>query len=245
MIRVLQDPALDGPTQMARDEALMIHVGKGLSPPTLRLYEWDPPTVSLGYFQPFADYESLEAPARGLPVVRRLTGGGAILHDLELTYSLALPTDHRLVSRRPNDLYVLMHDALVDCLETTGVAAEACGWTDDSGPKHGPFFCFARRHKFDLLVGDGKIVGSAQRRTKDVVLQHGSIILGNRYTQQPTASPTLSPPEAIKAVRQALIELLPKYVDDECVAGEWMDTELDTAEELKDKYAGDEWVRRV
>ena len=90
-IRVIHDPALDGPTNMARDEALLSRVGRGASVPTLRLYQWDPPTVSLGYFQKYAEYECLGPPAGGLPVVRRQTGGGAILHDLELTYSLTLP----------------------------------------------------------------------------------------------------------------------------------------------------------
>ncbi len=85
LIRVIQDGTLDGPTNMARDEALMTRVGRSESPPTLRLYQWDPPTISLGYFQSYADYESLPAPAGTLSVVRRLTGGGAILHDLELT----------------------------------------------------------------------------------------------------------------------------------------------------------------
>ena len=98
---------------MARDEALMLRVGRSESPPTLRLYQWDPPTISLGYFQRYADYESLPPPGGLLPVVRRLTGGGAILHDLELTYSLALPINHPLVCDGPNRLYELTHDAVI------------------------------------------------------------------------------------------------------------------------------------
>ena len=81
MFRILQDSPLDGPTNMARDEALLDRVGDGSSPPTLRLYQWDPPTISLGYFQKYADYEALDPPAGELAVVRRPTGGGAILQD--------------------------------------------------------------------------------------------------------------------------------------------------------------------
>ena len=88
---------------MARDEALLTLVGTSQSPPTVRLYQWNPPTISLGYFQHYGDYVSLPPPAGTLPVVRRLTGGGAILHDLELTYSLTLPTGHQLLAHGPGD----------------------------------------------------------------------------------------------------------------------------------------------
>ena len=167
------------------------------------------------------------------------------MHDLELTYSLVLPSDHTLVARQPNNLYELMHAALADCLESAGVAAEACGWTDDSGPRHGPFFCFARRHKFDLLVGDAKIVGSAQRRTKNAVLQHGSIILGNRYSQQPTAVCDALPSDAAAVLRLALTARLARLADEECIVGEWTDAERVAADGLTAKYAGDEWTKRV
>ncbi len=80
-IRLVNDESLDGAINMARDEALLDGVRSGTSPATLRLYEWAAPTVSLGYFQPYAQYETLAPPAGELPVVRRLTGGGAILHD--------------------------------------------------------------------------------------------------------------------------------------------------------------------
>jgi lipoate-protein ligase A len=165
----------------------MLHVGTGQSPPTLRLYQWDPPTISLGYFQPYAQYKELPPPAGRLPVVRRPTGGGAILHDLELTYSLTLPTDHPLIHRNPNRLYELAHDAIINCLSSLGLNAARCGLTDDSGAARGPFFCFQRRHCYDLLLDGDKIAGSAQRRTRHAILQHGSIVLANRFSQHPTA----------------------------------------------------------
>ncbi len=120
-IRVINDPALAGPVNMARDEALLAQVGDGISPPTLRLYQWDPPTISLGYFQRYADYESLPSPAGELAVVRRQTGGGAILHDLELTYSLALPLAHPLLAKGPSKLYEVAHDAIIACLAELGI----------------------------------------------------------------------------------------------------------------------------
>ena len=207
-LRLLDDAPLPGPINMARDEALLHAVERGEAGPTLRLYRWDPPTISLGYFQCYADYEALPEPAGSLPVVRRLTGGGAILHDLELTYSLTLPLDHPALREGPNRLYELAHDAVIAVLGELTLPAHREGSTDDSGPRRGPFFCFARRHRLDVLVGTDKIAGSAQRRTRKAVLQHGSIILANRYTQQPTAEAGQQFEQALQQVKSTL----PGYV---------------------------------
>lgn len=244
-IRVLQDPPLAGPANMARDEALMIRVGEGTSVPTLRLYQWSEPTISLGYFQRHDDCAELSQPVGGLPVVRRMTGGGAILHDLELTYSIALPIDHALVAGRPERLYTLAHDALIACLGSLGVLATMCGVTDDSSPTRGPFFCFQRRHRFDVLVGSDKIVGSAQRRTRLAILQHGSIILANRYDQQPTARAPVPFQQGIESLRSTFPKQLGELTGSEFVPGDWSAMELAAAETLTGKYAGDEWTKRA
>ncbi len=243
-IRVIQDPALAGPVNMARDEALLAQVGEGVAPPTLRLYQWDPPTISLGYFQHYAEYESLPPPAGELAVVRRQTGGGAILHDLELTYSLALPLDHPLLAKGPNNLYEVAHDAIITSLAELGIESSRGGVTDDSGAAKGPFFCFARRHCYDVLIGQDKFVGSAQRRTKTAVLQHGSIILGNRYAQQPTAKADVEYTETVETLRRALPATLAGKTGTSFEPGVWQPTELQAAEPFIDKYAGDEWTRR-
>jgi lipoate-protein ligase A len=244
-IRVLQDPPLDGARNMARDEALLRLVGALESPPTLRLYQWCPATISLGYFQPFAEYQALRAPAGTLPVVRRLTGGGAILHDLELTYSLTLPAGHPLLLEGPSHPYELAHDAIIRCLGAFDIEAARDGETDDSGPTRGPFFCFARRHKFDVLIDEDKVAGSAQRRTKEAVLQHGSIILGNRYAQQPTAVMAAPFDEAVHRLRGTLVEQLAALTGELFEPGEWLAAELSAAETLIAKYAGDQWTRRT
>ena len=252
---------------MARDEALMTLVGTRQSPPTLRLYQWDPPTISLGYFQRYAEYESLPRPAGGLAVVRRLTGGGAILHDLELTYSIALPIDHPWLSKGPNRLYEMAHDVVIAALANMGVSGSRCGASDGSGAARGPFFCFERRHGFDVLVNADKIAGSAQRRTRTAVLQHGSIILGNRFPQQPTATVlppnpnlngkrgarALDPPPTLRArfvesvdrVRRLIVEEWAKMTGVTFEVGTWSDAEFDAASILRVKYAGQEWTRRT
>ncbi|MGD2108675.1 MAG: biotin/lipoate A/B protein ligase family protein [Phycisphaerae bacterium] len=229
---------------MARDEALLVRVGRGESECTLRLYRWDPPTISLGYFQRFADFEALTDPAGSLAVVRRLTGGGAILHDLEVTYSLTVPIDHRLVAGDPKRLYAVVHEAVRDTLRSLGVAAKACGFTDESTPTRGPFFCFERRHAYDLLVGDEKIAGSAQRRTREAVVQHGSIILGNRYRQQQTAVPSVSDLDLVDRVYRHVLEHWGARLGERAEAGSWTGAELEDARGLVSKYAGDAWTKR-
>ncbi len=255
MIRVLQDPPLDGPTNMARDEALMTCVGRSESPCTLRLYQWDPPTISLGYFQRYAEYESLAAPAGTLPVVRRLTGGGAILHDLELTYSLTLPSNHRLLSKGANRLYEMAHDAVIAwlaSLDLTATRTPPCkGETKThtppfrGGAKGGVFFCFESRHRYDVLIGRDKIAGSAQRRRREAILQHGSIIVGGRYNQQVTADVPLSYDESIRQVRSGFAEHLAAVAAETLQPGDWSTMELAASDELAAKYAGDAWTKRT
>ena len=230
---------------MARDEALMTRVGRGESQPTLRLYQWDPPTISLGYFQPYSDYEALESPAGDLSVVRRQTGGGAILHDLELTYSLALPVNHSLLGDGAGHLYEHAHDAVIACLRKLDIAGEYCGTTDDSGAAKGPFFCFERRHRYDVVLESGKIAGSAQRRTRDAILQHGSIILGSRYDQQRVGRMTLPFDRTIVQLRSTFVETLGAIGGIRFEDGEWTREELNAAVELIPKYAGDEWTKRT
>src|SRR5579859_7797477 len=95
--RLIVDSPCDGPTNMAIDEAILEAVGRGDSLPTLRLFAWEPACLSLGYAQPAADVDRDRLTARGWDVVRRMTGGRAILHTDELTYGVALPHDHLLV----------------------------------------------------------------------------------------------------------------------------------------------------
>lgn len=244
-IRVLNDPPMDGPTNMARDEAVMLQVGQNLSPPTLRLYQWISPTISLGYFQRCADYEALEAPAGDLPVVRRLTGGGAILHDLELTYSLSLPVDHPFLQNGPKRLYEVAHEAITKVLASLDIQVQPCGVSDDSGAAKGPFFCFARRHAYDLLLGDAKMVGSAQRCKPTVVLQHGSIILGNRFKQQTTARIDQEVDTIVAKIRQQLPAQFSEVTGVPFEPGEITPDELELAQTLLDKYTGSEWTKRT
>ncbi len=242
-MRRLIDPPTDGPTNMARDEAILQRVGDGQSPPTLRFYRWSPATISLGYFQPYAQFASLPPPAGDLAVVRRQTGGGAILHDIELTYSLALPLDHPLLRQAgPSRLYEHVHTVFAQLLTGLGIPVTR-GPTGAGTRSHtGPFFCFQRHSRFDLLADGRKLMGSAQRRTTTAVLQHGSLILDSRFDQQSCATVAAYADFDIDArLPQLAGEIAHAPVSD---PGTLDPAELELAARLRDKYAGQAWTAR-
>lgn len=171
--RVFPHLVTDGPQQMAMDQAILEAVSDAPGAAVLRTYAWRPATLSLGYFQPVALLDT-DPRFADLPMVRRSTGGGAIWHDRELTYSLALPRSHP-ASSRPVALYRAVHQALIDALRAEGVPAQRRG--DGPVVVDRPFLCFTDRDPEDIVVGASKIVGSAQRRRPGAVLQHGSFVL--------------------------------------------------------------------
>lgn len=231
---------------MSRDEALLQRASREpASPPTLRFYTWIEPTVSLGYFQPYAEFERLGPPLNQLAVVRRPTGGGAILHDQELTYSLSAPLSHPICRHGTNRLYEQAHDAVIASLKSLGLDARRDGTTDDSGPQRGPFFCFERRHRFDVLIHGDKIAGSAQRRTKTAVLQHGSIILASRYPAQPVAPLNHEFDSALARIRSTLASNLAASLGLQPSLDRWTPDELESAQTLSAKHRDAEWLRRA
>ena len=161
---------------MAVDEALLEAAdADGIA--TLRCYRWSKPTLSLGYFQR-ADERRGHAASLGCPMVRRASGGGAILHDAELTYSLAMPTADRLAAAA-RGLCDQIHAALVDAIVAMGFAVRVCGNSAVAQIRRQilPFLCFQRHGPGDLMLEDAKIAGSAQRRHRGAILQHGSVLL--------------------------------------------------------------------
>jgi lipoate-protein ligase A len=175
-LAVLPYAEADGPANMASDEAMLEAAGRGESA-YLRCYSWSVPTLSLGYFQRI-DPVRTDPRWRGVPLVRRPTGGGAIWHHHELTYAIAIPPG--FPHGRPNTaLYVAVHGAIAAALEGRGVPAGRAGDRPRehlSGPDR-PFLCFTDRNAEDIVSNGHKVVGSAQRRRGGAVLQHGSLLL--------------------------------------------------------------------
>ncbi len=169
---IVEEKPLPGDWNMAADEFLLeqtIETGQI----SVRIYRWEEATLSLGHFQKWPDGD-LDLGLRDLPVVRRLSGGGAIVHDQELTYSLQVPSTHFL-AQDPAQMYDLVHAAIIDWLAAKGINVQPRGAMEHE--KESNFLCYARGDWRDLMIGNEKIVGSAQRRRKGAILQHGSILL--------------------------------------------------------------------
>ena len=172
--RLIIDPPASGTWNMAVDEAILVSAGQGVT--TLRFYQWNEPTLSLGYFQAAGEREG-HAASRDCPLVRRASGGGAIVHDRELTYCLAAPIVERF-GRQANALYDTVHNTLVETLAEFGVRARLhAPAAINARPASQAFLCFQRRTRGDVLCGEAKIAGSAQRRQRGGLVQHGSILL--------------------------------------------------------------------
>jgi len=173
--RMIISPPGDGAMNMAIDDALLAssHVDSG---PTLRFYRWSEPTLSLGYFQAISSRcEHLHS--SDLKLVRRASGGGAIIHDRELTYSLVLPLANHSSRGAATEIYRAVHTAFIDCLAGFGVSAQRFGDTGRAAHSDNAFLCFQRRNVEDLVVSGYKVLGSAQRRGATGLLQHGSLLL--------------------------------------------------------------------
>jgi lipoate-protein ligase A len=222
--RLLLSPPAAGDWNMAVDEALL-ETAAADGQCTLRLYQWQEPTLSLGYFQAYGDRWQHAASSRSA-VVRRPSGGGAILHDREVTYSLAIPSRHPLAVRRL-ECYEAVHLALVEVLAQWGTEATLATRSEHPAPNHEPFLCFQRRAPGDVLSGGSKIAGSAQRRCRGAILQHGSVLLARS-----PAAPELAgleelsgqpiPPDRLMAA------WLPRLAD--VLSATWRDVPLSAAE---------------
>ncbi|MBI2528536.1 MAG: lipoate--protein ligase family protein [Candidatus Rokubacteria bacterium] len=178
--RLLVTEPLDGPANMALDEALLLSRLRGSGPPTVRFFAWAPPTVSLGYAQALDGRIDLEAASRlGMGLVRRPTGGSAILHEgpeRELTYSVVAAAGDFPGADTLLETYRWIGAALAAGLRALGAAVDMVS-VKPSDPAAMPAFCFARTGSYELEIGGRKIAGSAQRRQGSGFLQHGSVML--------------------------------------------------------------------
>jgi lipoate-protein ligase A len=144
---------------MGLDEAILEGVSRNESPPTLRLYGWNPPAVSVGYFQGLEEEADLPAcEAQGVDVVRRVSGGGAVFHHAELTYSLVMPGGHPLAGKTIRESYERLCSGIVEGLALLGAAARFVPIND-------------------IIAGGRKVSGNAQTRRMGCVLQHGTVLL--------------------------------------------------------------------
>ncbi|MBE3120427.1 MAG: lipoate--protein ligase family protein [Candidatus Atribacteria bacterium] len=198
--RLLITPPARGAWNMAVDEAILEAVSRGGSLPTLRLYAWEPACLSLGYAQPLTDVDIPHLQARGWEMVRRPTGGRAVLHTDEITYSVIAPLNEPRVAGTVLESYSRLAAALVEALRLlslpvevqeradpvpragTGTTTREPGLPRTSSKTPNPV-CFEVPSTSEITVGGKKLVGSAQARRKEGILQHGSLPLTGDLTR--------------------------------------------------------------
>jgi lipoate-protein ligase A len=189
---------------MALDQALLEARG---APPTLRFYTWRPEALSLGYFQRIADVPAAE---RTRAVVRRITGGGAIHHSNELTFSIAIDASDPLYAGSIGASYERIHRAIAAALAEVGVTATLRGEQVLASERTDTGMCFHESSPLDLVWNERKGVGSAQRRTGGRVLHHGSIKLAGSPLEGDIATVeqmgTKTTPEAFAPILRAAFE---------------------------------------
>jgi len=189
--RLIKDSYHAGFMNMAIDEAIMIVHREGLVPPTIRFYQWSPPAVSLGYFQDLKKEIDVEAcQDMGIDIVRRPTGGKAVLHDKELTYSFIIRESHPLVNNSILETYKKISRGIIRGLSYLGITAELVplreklksdslhrGEKSEICHSNLKSICFSVPSQYEVQVEGKKIVGSAQVRKREIVLQHGSLLI--------------------------------------------------------------------
>ena len=180
--RLLITPAATGARNMAVDEAILEYLGRGESLPTLRLYAWDPACLSLGHAQPIADVDLSRLRQNGWEVVRRATGGRAILHTDELTYSVIGSPEEPVLAGGVLESYNRIAQALLLAVKNLDVPVEIKREKPDGNAAPNPV-CFEVPSTYEITVNGKKLIGSAQARKKEGVLQHGSLPLTGDLTR--------------------------------------------------------------
>jgi len=200
---------------MAVDEALL----RNVIAPVLRIYEWNVPAVSLGYFQP-------SALAAERPFVRRYTGGGLVDHAHDVTYTIVLPRAHPWMEMSAPESYCQIHRGVQAALKACGIVSELTPASHDVESDA----CFAKPVKFDIVAPTGKLSGAAQRRTREGLLHQGSILLPD--------------PARNADLRAGFAEAFVAHLDLVVEPGELSAEESAHAEQLeRDRYATEAWNR--
>lgn len=257
--RLIDTGALDGPGNMALDEALLNCFRNDPARPVLRLYGWNPPTLSVGRYQDAAAALKLDlCRDEGVPVVRRMTGGGIIYHAAEVTYSIICAPEHIGDRTGVKDGFRKLCGFLLGTYQRLGLDASFAVDLNPSGERLGERtpYCFAGKEEFDVVVNDRKIGGNAQRRLSGAILQHGSIPLesrvrqGLRYLKEPAPGATRSVSLAelgcapdTEHLKRLMVEAFQERLGAELVPEQLREEEAVTASKLEGhKYRCPVWT---
>jgi lipoate-protein ligase A len=265
--RLVVDGEAGGATNMAVDEAILSAVIDGVSPPTLRFFAWSPPCLSLGRNQPLADVDGQACRAAGVDIVRRPTGGRAILHTDELTYSVALlQTDPRAAGDILTS-YCCLSEGLLAGLRRLGLeVAQTAG--KSKAPADPSAVCFEVPSNYEITVSSRKLVGSAQWRVRGGLLQHGTLPLQGDITRivtylsfskaerqaqkralrarATTLENALARQVPFSEAAQAMVDGFARALNVTLVPGRLTDHEHALAADLRrERYASHAWTARI
>ncbi|MCL4274760.1 MAG: lipoate--protein ligase family protein [Anaerolineales bacterium] len=267
--RLLHTPPSTGAWNMAVDESILEHIHRGESKPTLRLYSWNPPCLSLGYAQSLKDVDIERLKFRGWDVVRRVTGGRAILHTDELTYSVTGPADDPILTGGVLESYNRLSRALLFAVRELGLPVEVKEHAQQANSQNLNPVCFEVPSTYEITVNGKKLIGSAQARKKEGVLQHGSLPLMGDLTRicdalvfddesarekakerllarAATVESALGVEKAWETAAQAFVRGFEAELGIQFERGEMSPSEIQRAEELvKEKYAHASWTERL
>ena len=254
--RLLVDPSAAGARNMAIDQAVAEAVQCGAAPPTLRFYTWWPRALSLGYHQSLRLVDRPLAQHLGIDIVRRITGGGALLHGDELTYAVAVPRRHRLVRGGVRASYAALTQGLIAGLEALGLTPRP-GAAPIAPAEARPDLCFSSPSTHEIWIDGCKMVASAQGRVHGGVLQHGSVVLSHdldlhrlTHTPLPRARPpglrdVVPRPVTVGALVQALAQGFADRLRMAPQPGTLTPEERQRSDELVAvRYARDAWLTR-
>jgi len=212
---ILEPDPRPGALNLAIDEVILRAVAQGEVPPTLRLYGWSLPVVTLGRGQPFADADTAALRRDGIALLRRMTGGTAVLNRDELTYAVAVRDDEPRLSGAISESYRGISEALLAALEQLGATSAAASGRSIGAPRsrgERTPVCFEIPSDYEITVGARKLVGSSQMRVRHGILQHGSLPLtgdigdiGHYLTARPS-------PERIRSHAMSLSDVLGRVV---------------------------------
>jgi lipoate-protein ligase A len=270
--RLMKTPPRNGLWNMALDEAILESMGSKKSKPTLRLFAWSPPCLSLGHAQPISDVNLEKLDSLGWNIVRRITGGRAILHTDELTYSVIGPYDEPRLAGGVLESYLCISKALLTCVRKLGIDARTVEQKIQSGEslKNKEPVCFEVPSNYEITSHGKKLIGSAQARKKKGILQHGTLPLYGDLTRilevlnDPGIEENLSEPKQRILERattvenvigrriswdeavQSMIQAFEETLNITFIESEPTLDELKRTEELiKVKYSHPDWTGRI
>ena len=266
--RVLYTSPAIGAWNMAVDESILEHIHRGAAQPTLRLYAWTPPCLSLGHAQSFKDVDIARLRARGWDAVRRLTGGRAILHADELTYSVTGSAEEPVLSGSVLEAYNRIARALLFAMRQLGLPVEMQKHAAAPAALNLNPVCFEVPSTYEITVNEKKLIGSAQARRQEGVLQHGSLPLQGDLTRicqalafndeskrenaaqrllarAATVETTLGKQITWEQAAASFVKGFETQLNINFERGELSASELKRADELvKEKYANSAWTER-